>query len=71
MAKKKEAEAGDDLITLSEAAELRGVSVSAISHLVRRGRLRSVARYGKTLVYKPEVEAFEAEKGGRPKEKAG
>jgi hypothetical protein len=70
MTKKKEA-AGDDLITLSAAAELRGTSISAVSHLVRRGRLRSVERYGKTLVYKSEVSTFEPDKGGRPpKEKA-
>ena len=69
MTKKKGSEkAGNELITLSEAAALRGYKhVSAVSQLVRRGRLRSVERYGKTLVYKSEVLAFEPEKGGRPR----
>jgi hypothetical protein len=72
MAKKKELKTTNDLITLSEAAAMRGTSISAISHLVRRGRLRSVERYGKTLVYKSEIATFEPDKGGRPpKEEAG
>jgi excisionase family DNA binding protein len=54
----------EDLITISEAAEIRGASVSAISHLVRRGRLRSVERFGKTLVYRSDVENFEPDKPG-------
>ena len=60
----------EDLITLSEAATIRGnKDVSAISHLVRRGRLRSVERFGKTLVYRSEVEAFEPSHAGWPKGK--
>jgi excisionase family DNA binding protein len=61
----------EDLITISEAAEIRGASVSAISHLVRRGRLRSVERFGKTLVYRSDVQAFEPEKPGPKTEKKG
>ncbi len=67
--KKKDSRLADtdgDLITLSEAAQLRNKSVSAISHLVRRGRLRSVEQFGKNLVYRSEVLSFEPEKGGRP-----
>jgi len=55
----------DDLITQTEAAQLRDVSVAAISALVQRGRLRSVERFGKLLVYRSEVLAFEREKPGR------
>jgi hypothetical protein len=67
---KKDSE--EDLITLTKAAELRGYKdVSAISHLVKRGRLRSVERYGKTLVYRSDVLAFEPDKGGRPLKKKG
>jgi hypothetical protein len=54
----------EDLITISEAAEIRGASVSAISHLVRRGRLRSVERFSKTLVYRSDVQNFEPDKPG-------
>lgn len=57
----------DDLITMSEAAILRGVTVGAINHLVNRGRLRGVERYGKTLVSRSEVVGFKAAKGGRGK----
>ena len=67
MATRKVRDEEDELITLSEAAELRGYKdVSAISQLVRRGRLRSTERYGKTLVYHSEVLAFKPSKGGRP-----
>lgn len=45
----------------------REVTVAAISALVQRGRLRSVERFGKSLVYRSEVLAFEREKPGRKK----
>jgi hypothetical protein len=57
----------DDWITQSEAAELRGVSVSAISQLIRRGRLGTEERYGKLLVSRADVLAFEPSPGGWPK----
>ncbi len=53
-----------DLITQTEAAELRGVSLASISELVKRGRLRSKEVFGKRLVYRSEVLAFEKEKPG-------
>lgn len=49
----------NDLITQDEAAELRGVSRSAISELVRRGRLSTVEKYGRKLLRRSEVLAFE------------
>lgn len=56
----------DDLITQTEAAELRNSTVAAINELVRRGRLRSVERFGKTLVFRSDVLAYQPSKGGRP-----
>jgi excisionase family DNA binding protein len=53
----------DDLITIREAAELRGVSVSAIGDLVRRGRLSSVEKFGRRLLSRREVESFEDARG--------
>ncbi|MFL6283547.1 MAG: helix-turn-helix domain-containing protein [Pyrinomonadaceae bacterium] len=53
----------DDLITIREAAELRKVSVSAIGDLVRRGRLNSVQKFGRRLVSRSEVKAFEDARG--------
>ena len=58
------------LITQAEAARLRGVTVSAISYLVRLGRIRSVERYGRVLVYDDEVINYEAKPAGRPAKKA-
>jgi hypothetical protein len=60
----------DDLITQSEAASLRGVSVSAINHLVRRGRLTAIERYGRQLVSRSEVVSYEPERKGWPKGKS-
>ena len=49
----------DDLITQSEAARLRGMSLAAVNEHVRSGRWRSEVRYGKRLVNKADVESFE------------
>ncbi len=57
-----------DLITQTEAAQLRGVRQSSLNSLVSRGRLRSVEMFGKRLVYRSEVLAFERMKTG-PKPK--
>lgn len=54
----------DDLITVTEAARLRGVSRAAIHELVQRGRLKSEKMFGRILLYRSEVEAFEKEKPG-------
>ena len=59
-----------DLITQSEAAELRGVSLSAIANLVKRGRLDKVERFGKTLVKRSQVQALDDQRGwpkGKPR----
>ena len=55
---------GDELITLAEAAEMRGVSVPAISRAVQNGRLTRYVdpdapkRQGRTLVSRAEVEGM-------------
>lgn len=48
----------DDLITQSEAAAIRNVSVAAINELVQRKRLQVVERFGRKLLYRHEVESF-------------
>jgi hypothetical protein len=55
------------LITQVEAAKLRGVTVSAISYLLRRGRIRGVEKFGRVLVYEDEVRKYESMKAGRPR----
>jgi excisionase family DNA binding protein len=59
-----------DLISQKQAAELRGVSLAAISALIKRGRLTPVEVGGRKFVRRADVEAFEPEKGGRPATKA-
>ena len=59
-----------DLITQTEAAELRKVSTAAISDLIKRGRLHPVEIAGKRLLRRSEVMKFKPEKGGRPSTKA-
>jgi hypothetical protein len=71
MAKKRAEEEPDDLITLQEAAELRGYAgVSAVSRLISRERLRVFEKYGRKLVSRAEVKAYAPSQGGRPSEKA-
>ena len=57
-----------EFITVSEAATVRGVTRQAIHALIERGRLRSVTMFGRVLLYRSEVEAFEKETPG-PKKK--
>jgi hypothetical protein len=56
------------LITQKEAAAIRGVTQGAIGDLIRRGRLRTIEMFGRVLVYKDEIEAFEKQAPG-PKRK--
>jgi hypothetical protein len=46
-------------ITQKAAAELRDMSLQAINALVSRGRIRSKLVYGKTLVHRGDVLAYE------------
>lgn len=71
MPKKQEPEP-DDLITYTEAAELRGYrDTSAVSRLVERERVKGYKKFGKPLVSKAEIKAYKPQKGGRPKPKEG
>ena len=59
----------NDLITLGDAAKLKGYAdSSAINQLIRRGRIQRYEFYGKPLVSRSEVLAYNPEenKGGRP-----
>lgn len=68
MANKK---AVDDLISVADAARLRGVTHGAIRDLIDRGRLSAVEVGGRRFVSRSEVRAFEPSKGGRPTVKRG
>jgi excisionase family DNA binding protein len=64
--KRKEKPAEDELVTIQEAATLRGVTRTRIYQWVNEGRLRKEEKYGRSLVYRSEVLAIEALPGGRP-----
>jgi excisionase family DNA binding protein len=61
-----------EYISRAEAARIRGVSQPAIVDLIRRGRLKTVAVAGKSLLFRSEVEAFvpQGRTGRPPKKKA-
>ena len=52
------------LISIKEAADLKGVSRSAILQLIQRGRLRTETVVGKQLVYEKDVTQFVNQKPG-------
>jgi excisionase family DNA binding protein len=61
-----EASGMDDLVSISQAAELRGVSHAAIQDLIKRGRLAPVEVAGRRLLRRGDVQGFQrASKGGR------
>ncbi len=71
MKKKTEVKTGvDDLISIAEAARLRGVTHGAIRNLIDRGRLASQEVAGRRVVRRGDVLAFKPESGGRGR-KAG
>ena len=55
------------LVTPTEAARIRGVSIQAISQLIKRGSLKTVDIGGRLFLDRDEVESFTPSKGGRPK----
>jgi excisionase family DNA binding protein len=64
MANRKKKE-DDDLVTISQAARLRGVSPQAIDDLIGRGRLSAVKVAGLRLLKRADVVNFKPSKGGR------
>ena len=56
-----------ELVSIPEAAKMRGVSNQAISKLMQRGRLTTIEISGKKFLLRKEVEAFEPDVGGRPR----
>jgi hypothetical protein len=65
---KKSITGTDGLITQTEAARLKNTTLSVVNQWVRRGRVRSVDLFGRKLVYRDDVLAYNPEdnKGGRP-----
>jgi hypothetical protein len=60
----------DELLSIGEAATLRGVSHQAISDLVRMRRVRTVSIRGRPYILLKDIEAYTpGKRGRRPKEK--
>lgn len=49
----------EEWITQTKAAEMRDMSLAAINMLVRRKRVRSKEVYGKVLVHRGDIAAYE------------
>jgi excisionase family DNA binding protein len=68
MATKKRNQKSEDLselISITEAARLRGVTPQAIDRLLVRGRLEAVEVAGRRLLRRSDVVNFKPEVGGR------
>lgn len=57
----------EELITVQEAATLKGVSKTRIHQWINEGRLKKEVRYGRSVVSKSEVMSIEPLPGGRPR----
>lgn len=64
-AKKNKNDVLSDLISLTQAAELRGVTMQSIQDLIKRGRLEAVEVAGRRLLRRSDVINFKPEVGGR------
>ncbi len=60
----------DDLITITAAAKLRGVSQQAMSDMIKRGKITAIEIGGVKFLRRDEVLNYEKEKGGRPKKQS-
>lgn len=63
--KNEEDEGTSGLISITEAARLRGVSHAAIQDLIKRDRLSPVVIGGRRFLRRREVLGFKPEAGGR------
>ena|SRR5687768_15836679 len=64
--------AADELLTVAQAAKVRGTSRIAIHDLIARGRLKAVTIAGRRFISRDVLESFERQSPpGRPKRKGG
>jgi hypothetical protein len=56
----------DELLSVSQAAEVRGTSRQAINYLVRLGKLPTIYIAGKRFITRQALEAYTPDPGGRP-----
>ena len=56
-----------ELVSIPEAAKMRGVSTQAIQHLMKLGRFTIIEISGRKFLLRKEVEAFKPGVAGRPR----
>ncbi len=56
----------ENLLTVTQAAVLRGTTRQAINYLVRQGKLTTVEIAGRRFVRRQDIENFTPDVGGRP-----
>jgi hypothetical protein len=57
----------NELVSVKEAAKMRGVSTQAIHRLMKRGRFTIIEVRERNFLLRKEVEAFVPDVGGRPR----
>ncbi len=67
---KKDENSFADLISIAEAARLRGVTHAAIQNLIRRDKLPSIEIGGRRFLKRREVAGYQPKPVGRPSKKA-
>ncbi len=63
---KKKRQNDEDLITVQEAVEVKGVSKARIHQWLKEGRLTKEERYGRVLVHREELLSIGPLPAGRP-----
>ena len=56
-----------ELISTKQAAEIRGVTIQAIQHLIKRGRFTIIEVGERKFLLRKEIESFVPDVGGRPR----
>lgn len=56
-----------ELVSIKQAADIRGVTIQAIQHLIRQGRFTIIEIAEKKFLLRKEVESFVPDVGGRPR----
>ena len=57
-------------LTVTQAAELRGISRQAVLESIKRGTLKATKLGNQWLIHRKDIERFVPHPGGKPKRKA-
>jgi hypothetical protein len=59
----------NDLLSVQQAARVRGLTRQGINYLIKEGKLKTVDIAGHHFIHKDDLAAFKPDKGGRPRKK--